>query len=152
MSFLLDLFLWFLLWLISFGVFFLLRRKGVTYIRWYGLTAFLFLLFTILAVVIFNYPFQELVNQLTSLSLLILVFFYGLTIFAYRRSHQKLQKPELLIKNYPDQYFIKGNYRYLFSKSFDILFQQTMVVIAIFFLSNAGFSLQFIIIYFILLF
>ncbi|MDO8556328.1 MAG: hypothetical protein Q7R96_04105 [Nanoarchaeota archaeon] len=144
--------IWLLLWIIVFGIFFVMKLngKGVTYVHNYGLTVIFFILSTILAINIFDFPFEKI--AITPLAISSLIALYILSLSTYSLAKKLLKPPQTLLKKYPDHYWITLDYRYLISKSFEILFQQTMIIIGVWMLYNAGFSLLKTITYFFIIF
>jgi hypothetical protein len=140
---------WILFWLVVFGLFFVLMKNGITYTKRYGITIGFFVLSTLLAILIFGVPNT---GRIDPLSLVVPVMVYLLAIVLYDVSRKKLQKPRFLLSQYPTQEFLKMDYRYLFSKTFDLLFQQTMIVIGVFLLRDAGFPTSLIMFWFFALF
>ncbi|HLC98316.1 MAG TPA: hypothetical protein VJC21_06075 [Candidatus Nanoarchaeia archaeon] len=88
----------------------------------------------------------------TSIPFVVLVLVYLVTSLAYAFSHKYIQSPSRLIERYPQQFFIQMDYRYLVSKSFDILFQQMMILMLVLWLSQQGFSLSMTMLFSLLLF
>ncbi len=152
MSAVLDIGIWIGLWVVTFGTFALLRKKGISYNKNYGWTILYFLIFTTISCLYFKDILVDVTAKFTIVPLIILVFIYILTVVIYYFSHKYLKKPAKLIEKYSDQHFIKMDYKYLFSKLFDILFQQVMITVLVLWLSKEFFSMTQIIIYFILLF
>lgn len=152
MSAVLDIGIWVGLWIITFGVFALLRKKGMTYNKKYGWTILYFLSFSIVGGLFFRDILVEITAEFTIIPFIILFFVYIFTVIAYFLSHKHLKKPTKSMEKYHDQHFIKMDYKYLASKSFDIFFQQVMILILILWLSKETFSMIEIIVYFVLLF
>jgi len=152
MSAVLDIGVWILLWVVTFGIFSLLRKRGVTYHKNYVWTIFYFLVFTIVSGLYFKDILVDITAEFTIVPIIILLVVYTMTLIAYYFSHKYLKKPTKLIEKYHDQHFIKMDYKYMVSKTFDIFFQQIMVLILVLGLSRQNFSMTEIILYFILLF
>ena len=152
MNQLIDILVWVLLWITTYGLLYFITKTGITYNKRYGRLILFFLFFTFLTSLYFGDILLGVDGKLTLTPILILILVYILTIFVYSISHKYLQPPTRLIEKYPHQYFIKMDYRYIISKSFDILFQQVMIVIMVMWLSQQNHSLSEIILYFVLLF
>jgi hypothetical protein len=74
------------------------------------------------------------------------------SIIIYYFAQKNLKKDKKIINKYRNVDFIKIDFRFLFSKIFEIFFQQLMVFILIKILNNLGFNLTIIILVFIFLF
>ena len=147
-----DILVWALLWVITFGTFYFMTKRGVTFNKRYGLLILFFLFFSFLAVLYFKDILVNLKGKFTLVPLLIFVFIYITTIVLYRFSHQRLQRPTSFIERYPHQHIIKMDYSYLVSMPFHVLFQQIMVWIMVLWLSKQNYSLFEIIAYSMLIF
>jgi len=152
MALVINLLVWIFLWIFAFGAFFLLRKKGVNYIRFYVVTSLLFLMFTFVSIFLFRNILFPVLKEFTIIPFTFLVLMFIIAILVYHFFNKHVKKPELLMKSNPDQYFLLMDYKYLFSKSFDILFQQTQILILVMLLFNSGFSLVKIVIIFSVLF
>lgn len=152
MSALTDLIVWVLLWVITFGLLYFITKRGVTYNKRYGWLILFFLFFTFIAGSYFRDTLIKVDGKFTFVPILVFVLVYMITICVYYLSHKYLQRPTQLIEKYHHQHFIKMDFRYLVSKSFDILFQQVMIVVMVMWLSQQNYSLRDIILYFLLLF
>ncbi len=142
MAIVLDIVVWILLWIIPFGLLSFITKKGITYNKNYGWLVIFFLFFTLLAGVYFRDLLKMVDGTFTSIPFVVLVLVYLVTSLAYAFSHKYIQSPSRLIERYPQQFFIQMDYRYLVSKSFDILFQQMMILMLVLWLSQQGFSLS----------
>jgi len=152
MTSMINFLVWIFLWIIPFGAFFLLRKKGINYIRFYGITTLLFLMFTFVSVVFFRNILFPIFKVFTIIPFVFLVLLFIIIILVYHFFNKHVKKPLNLMKSNPDQYFLLMNYKYLFSKSFDILFQQVQILVLVLLLFNSGFSLVKIVIIFSALF
>ncbi len=147
-----DILVWILLWVVTFGTIYFLNKKGVTYIKLYGLFVSIFMFFTLISLFYFKDVFLNMNLSLHFLPLFFLSLMYALTITLYYLFPMYIPRPSSLITQYHSQYFLRMDFRYLFSKSFDLLFQQTMIVIMVLWLSQHNYQLSQIILYFLLLF
>ena len=152
MSVIIDLVVWVLLWIITFGIFYFMTKRGVTFNKRYGLLILFFLFFSFLAVLYFRDILVNLKGNFTLIPLLIFALVYMITIALYHFSHQRLQRPTSVIERYPHQHIIKMDYSYLVSMPFHVLFQQIMVWIMILWLSKQNYSLFEIIFYSMIIF
>ncbi len=139
--FLTDLIYWIIFWLLGWGIFFLLWKKYLHYILHPFLVALHFLLFTILSIILFKKELIPLVDGFTIVPFALLFLVIMITIGVYFLSHSYLTRPTKLIEKYPREFFLAMDYRYMFSKSFEILFQQVMVVILVLLLWEEGLNI-----------
>ncbi len=147
-----DMLVWVVLWVIMFGLVALIPKRGITYTKRYGWLILFFLFFTFLAGWYFKETLAKVDGRLSLVPIAVLILVYLTTIMVYYLSRQHLVRPTQLIDQHSHQYFIKMDYRYLISKSFDILFQQVMIMIMVTLLSQQNYSLLQIMLYFVLLF
>ena len=73
----------------------------------------------------------RLTTQLTPTPFIVLILVYVVTVALYRVARVSFTRPEQLIERNPYELFLTLDYRYLFSKSFELLFQQIMIVVLI---------------------
>ncbi|MCX7921897.1 MAG: hypothetical protein N3B21_07800 [Clostridia bacterium] len=147
-----DVILVILLFTVVFGVFNLyLKKKGIDYVNLYGVTAVYFLVFTIVGFCMFYRYIITLVANFSIFSLWPLAVFFILNILVYYLANRFIQKPMDVIMKYKED-FLKIDYRYMFSKSFEILFQQLIVAIVAAVLRNMGFDTYKIVLAFAILF
>lgn len=99
-----------------------------------------FLFWSTVLFLVFEPWLAGLVSDFNVVPIIVLALLFLISWFTYYLLKHKLKPPKKLIKRYPKERFLTLSYRYLFSKSFDILFQQMAVVIAIIMLSKAGIS------------
>lgn len=148
----LDISVWILLWLVGFGLFNFLRKRGMTYTAKPTLVVLYFLASTGMVILYFYEKVFSASSFFSLTAMSVLLVMYAAAFLTYYFSHKYLQKPTQLIEKYNDQYFIKMDYRYLISKSFDILFQQTLIFILVILLSEQGIDLSKIVLVFVLVF
>src|SRR3989344_8051832 len=94
---------WIAFWIIVFGIFFLLLKRGITYTKRYGITIGLFLLSTFFTLAFFDLNIWR-EADISFLSVLVVVPIYLLTVLLYWRS-RRWKKP-MLLKKYPWQGFL----------------------------------------------
>ena len=138
MTSMINFLVWIFLWIIPFGAFFLLRKKGINYIRFYGITTLLFLMFTFVSVVFFRNILFPIFKVFTIIPFVFLVLLFIIIILVYHFFNKHVKKPLNLMKSNPDQYFLLMNYKYLFSKSFDIIFSALFGLVHVFNIPLAG--------------
>ena len=141
MTLYLEILLWAVLWLIGFGIFFYLNKKGITYTSFYFATAGYFLITTLLLILPFKNLLLPVLQGFTLTPLVLLGLAFIVEILVYFLAHKFLKKPVRFIREHPSQYFLKMDYRYLFSKSFEILFQQMLIILFVLILNEYSFRL-----------
>lgn len=152
MGVIMDVAVWVLLWAVTFGLFYFISRRGISFNKRYGLLVLFFLFFSSLAIVYFKDILVNAIGKFTLIPFIVLVFVYVITAFLYYFSNNYIKRPTLLLEKYPNQHIIKMEYSYLISKPFHLLFQQIMVLIFVMGLSEQGYTLFEIISYFIIIF
>lgn len=105
-----------------------------------------FVYFIVMAgVLAFLFPYEAVRLYVPGSSLTLLFFLFMLFVvypWAYGRLKAHHQTPTRLAKAYPDQQFLLIDTRYLFSKTGDVIFQQTAVGILLLILDEAGVPLS----------
>ena len=129
---------WFSLWLSVWGVFIFLLKRGVNYIQTFRLVVGYFLCFSFLAAYIYKpflFPFfAHLPLKILPFSLLLLFYLLAFIIYAVGK---KIFDKEILEENKQQwMFFATFDNRFLLSKSFDILFQQILLLSLVLFLQN----------------
>ena len=136
-----KLILWLVIWFSVWAVFYFISSGKMNYVEKYKLTAVFFLLVSILIVIFFykdlylliklNFPFAPLV------SLVILFIFNS---FAYRYVDKFFPDYKKAFEADGTLYFAKFDNKYLFSKSFEIFYQQIMIALLSIWLAESGLS------------
>lgn len=146
-----DFFLLFVLWYIGWAGVFLFTNKLDYLERPLSVTIY-FLSLSLIALYLFSDVIGVLYEKITFFSLLILFCFLFFNFLTYFLSNKFLKRPYKLIEQYPKVLVIKMDYRYLVSKSFDILYQQIIIIILILLLAKSGLGILQITIVFSILF
>ena len=145
--------LWILLWAIGFGIFFFyLNKRRITYTENYITTSVYFLFLALAATLLFKEELKLLFAPFEVMPFALLIVTFILNGLAYYAANKFLTKPTLATRRNSTQYFFRRDFRYLVSKSFEILFQQVLIAVLILMLKEQGFSLDQIILIFSLLF
>lgn len=126
-----DVLFWLLLWVAGWGVYGLMLRRGINYVKRFPITCLYFLTLSVLIVILFRTTLARVSTQFTVTPFIVLGFVYAVTITIYRTARLRLTKPERLIERNPYEQFLTLDYRYLISKSFELLFQQIMIVLLV---------------------
>ncbi|MEZ4413898.1 MAG: hypothetical protein R2910_12995 [Gemmatimonadales bacterium] len=130
-----------LLWLAGWGVSFGLIRHRVTYLTHPLLTSCSFLLFALLVVTRFRPWLEPLGQTVTASSVTVVLAAVALTVAVYALAPRWLPKPDDLIARHPEEFYLPMQYRYLVPKSFEILFQQLIIVVLTLRLAATGLPL-----------
>jgi len=148
-----NLIIWILLWSLGWFGFFLLNKKEIDYINKFYISIVYFFSLSIFIVAIYWKEFAKLIDiEFSIVPFLFIPLLIIVNILAYNYMRNNLKKPNQLIKENPQAFFLKLDNKYLASKSFEILFQQILIVLLIIWLSKLGFSIMGIIISFAILF
>lgn len=129
--FLIDVFVWLLLWLAGWGLYGLMLRRQVNYVQRFPITAVYFLTLSVLVTILFRGTFAQIATDFDFTPFIALALAYIATIALYYLSHKYLNEPKRLMSMNPNEFFLTLDYRYLTSKSFELLFQQVMIVLLI---------------------
>ena len=140
------------LWLAGWGVAFWLIRKGITYVENYLITSLAFLSFSALLVVSFGRRYEPLTRNPTALPFLVLLLAVVVTIALYAVCPRYFKRPDALIAKHPEEFYLRMDYRYLVSKSFEVLFQQLVIVALTLLLAATGLTRTGIVLAFLVLF
>ncbi len=129
--FAIDVFVWLLLWVAGWGVYGLMLRRGIDYVKRFPITCVYFLALSVLIAILFKTTLARVTATFSATPFVVLALVYVATIVLYRVAHVRLTRPDRLIERNPYELFLTLDYRYLFSKSFELLFQQMMIVLLI---------------------
>jgi hypothetical protein len=139
-------------WLAGWGVAFWLIKRGITYVERYLVTSFVFLSFSALLIVLFRRRFETLTGTPTALPFLLLFLVVMITLGLYAVCPRYFSRPDALIARHPEEFYLRLDYRYLVSKSFEVLFQQLVIVVLTLLLAATGLSMMGIVLAFLVLF
>lgn len=128
---------WIAIWILGWIGFLVLNKKGIDYIKKYYLTSLYFLFMSLLPVIIFWEDFSSYNFQWEFLPILLIASTFILNILMYNYIRKNYKKPEKLIKQNPLNFFLRLENKYLVSKSFNILFQQVMILILVILLKQS---------------
>ena len=79
-------------------------------------------------------------SEITAAPLVTLALAVALTLAGYALIPRFLQRPDALITRHPEEFYLRMDYRYLVPKSFEVLFQQLVIVVLTLLLSETGLS------------
>jgi hypothetical protein len=129
--------IWFLVWL----TYYFLSNKKMNYVKQYPLTAGFFFLVSFALVTVFSKDLYFLIKpgfQILPFLFLILLFIFNAVAYRYIGSVFPQYKKAFELDG--TLYFAKFDNKYLFSKSFEILYQQIMIALLVIWLISSGFS------------
>jgi hypothetical protein len=123
---------WFAIWLAVWRVFYgPMAERRVNYVDRFLWTCVYFLLVSVVTVLLFKDVLAPFAGELTADPFVVLAVTFALQIVLYRLAVRHLRRPGKLIESNPREMFLRLDYRYLVSKSFEVLFQQIMIVLLV---------------------
>jgi len=120
--------IWFVVWRVFYGP---LARRRINYIDRFQWTAVYFLAVSVSIFLLFRDMLAPLARNPVAAPFVVLAVTSLMQILLYRLALRNLQRPTELIEDNPREMFLALDYRYLFSKAFEVLFQQIMIVLLI---------------------
>jgi len=145
--------IWFFMWLLFWGgYYFVLAKREINYIQNYIITSGYFLLASCIIVFIFQDYFIPIVRDFSLLPFTVLGAVFLLHIGIYYFFSKYFNVPKNIIKRYPEVQLLTMDYRYIVSRSFNILFQQTLIVLLAWILVVGGLDTNGIVLMFVILF
>lgn len=139
-------------WLVGWGVAFWLIRRGVDYIGNPVAISSVFMACSALLVAVFRRRLESLASNPTALPFLVLLVVVATAIGLYALCPRYFRRPDGLIERHPEEFYLRMDPRYLVSKSFEVLFQQMVIVLLTLLLASAGLTMPAIVLTFLLLF
>lgn len=143
---------WLAIFVTGWTVWIVLLRNGIHYINRFIFTSFYFLGFSVITAVTFRDLLQSIVVNFSSVLLVPVVAVVALFFFTYFLSRRFLKKPEKAMAEQPEDFNLPMDYRYIISKHFEILFQQTTILVLVLLLQKTGLTLAGIVVCFVVLF
>jgi len=141
-------FLWFLIWGGAYG----LEKIGIDYFKRYYFVSAYFLAVSIGLMFIFYNDLFPLVNfSLAIIPFILIPVTFIINVLAYAVI-RRLPRPIKFLDKYSKVAFIKHDYRFLASKSFEILYQQILIALLAIWLYDLGLPLYQIVILFAIIF
>lgn len=140
--------LWFLIiQSIGWGGFSFLRSHGVNYIDNYLITTIYFINLNLLCIYLFRDILKEKWPKPSKLQIALFLIFFIILSFVYYICENNSNLPNLL-KKFPEISLINFNFRYILTKSLEILFQQITIIFLILLMHRNKVSLKNITIFF----
>ena len=131
---------WVAVWVGLGGGFVLLVRRSWDYIQGWHVTSAYFLVGAALAVALFRAPLHSVVTAFEPFDVSWILVGLGIQLLVVWFARRNGRPPAKRIDDAPHVYWLRGDPRYAVSKTFEILFQQTMLVALVHILAQAGFS------------
>lgn len=128
------------------------EETGANYIKNYILASTYYFFWSFLLIRAFPGKVEKLVKDFDLIPLAIFLAFFLFFLLVYKFLPRWFKKPEKLIKAHPNELFLLLDYRFFAAKSFDILFQQTGIVLMAVMLFEMWFSLPAITVFLAILF
>ncbi|MEJ2721945.1 MAG: hypothetical protein P8181_12530 [bacterium] len=123
---------WLAIWIIAWrGFYGPMAGRRINYIDGFPVTCVYFLLWSVLVFLLFRDTFARIAYEITPVPFLVLAVVFAVQALLYRLGARRMERPDALIRNNPREMFLRLDYRYLVSKSFEVMFQQVMVVLLI---------------------
>lgn len=144
--------IWILFWFIGWGGWYLIPKNRRNYIKNYVIVSIYFCGVSLILIYAFRNNLENLTKNLSIFPLIILIVFFIINFLAFFLSNKYIRKPIELVEKYSTVHFLSMDYRYLLSKSFEIFFQQILVISLIVILHNQGLGIIWITIIFTFLF
>ena len=138
--------------IIGWGVWFALMKRKVNNVTHCCFSSVYFLSLSSLVCIAYWDRLRDVFLGISTGALWMLFGLFVFNVLVYEFSRRFLKRPDTLIRENPEDLNLLMDYRYMFSKSFDILFQQLFITVLLLLLISAGLSLPGIIIIFIVLF
>ena len=151
-SSLIYLVIWIFCWFFGWGGWYFLPRTKRDYIDNYVVVSVYFFIVSLIILFIFQNILTPLQKSVSLIPLGILIFFFVINFLAYFFSNRFLKKPIEFLKKYSNLSYLRLDYRYLISKSFEIFFQQILIISLVFMLNNLGLNIAYITVIFAFLF
>jgi hypothetical protein len=144
--------IWVLCWFVGWGALYHIPENKRNYTRNFLTISIYFLVVSFIVIYLFKDIIYSLANKISFVPIFILGFFFVINFLTYFFSNKFLKKPVQLLEKYSEISYLDLDYRYLISKSFEIFFQQILIVALVFLLHEQGFDIYWITFIFALLF
>jgi hypothetical protein len=144
--------IWILSWFIGWGALYHIPENKRNYTRNFITISIYFSIVSFIVIYLFKDIIYPLAGRISYIPLFILAFFFLINFLTYFFSNKFLKKPIHILEKYSDISYLDLDYRYLVSKSFEIFFQQILIVALVFLLNEQGINLYWITLIFAILF
>lgn len=144
--------IWLFMWFFGWAGWYLIPKNKRDYIKNYLIVSFYFLIVSLIMIYIFRDSLDSLVKNLSFFPIIIVLVFSLINFLAFFLTNKYILKPIEFIEKYSKVHFLHMDYRYLLSKSFEIFFQQILIISLVFILNTNGFNIFWITFIFMCLF
>lgn len=138
----LNLFVWISIWFLTLGAFYVFFvRRGINYTDGFLLTSFYFLATSGGVFLLFRNYFFDFIEQINQASLVVLGGFFVVNVLIHWLVNRFKQIPLAVKKLTSDNHsltFLEMDYRQILSRSVEIFFQQTMILLLVSWLLGQG--------------
>ncbi|OIO40744.1 hypothetical protein COU56_05105 [Candidatus Pacearchaeota archaeon CG10_big_fil_rev_8_21_14_0_10_31_9] len=143
---------WLLFWFIGWGGIYALPKMITDYRKNYFFVSAYFLFLSFLMAYYYKDIIYEIYKNISLFSIFLITILFAFNFLSYGLANKYLRKPTDTLLKHADIHFLHLDKRYLISKSFDILYQQILIIVLVFLLKNQGLNLIWISILFALIF
>jgi len=143
---------WVLFWTLGWLGIHFLPKERTNYEKNYIFVSVYFLIISVIMIFYYKDIIYEIYKYLNFFSFFLIVGFFVFNLLSYRFANKYLIRPAEKLLKYADIYYLHFDKRYIISKSFDILFQQILIIVLVFLLRNNGLNLLWISILFAIMF
>jgi len=132
---------WFLFWILGWLGFYVLPKNKQSYTKNFISVSAYFISASVFIVYYYKDILVNIYKALTIFQLILVLIFLSFIFLTYFISNKFLKKPIEFIEKYSTAPFLELDYRYIFSKSFEILYQQLLIIALAYLLYDAGLNL-----------
>lgn len=143
--------LWILFWIAFKAVYYLLAQKELNYLTHYQAASLYFFSASCLVIFVFYSQIMPFIKNFSLTPFLLLILFFLVNVLSYKTAKIIFTK-QLNNFKHPNIYFARMSYRYMLAKSFEILFQQLLIIALVSFLLELRVSFNLMVLLFALLF
>jgi len=137
-----DIAIWLFLWLIIWGGFLLMRNKGVNCIdNSLGLSLY-FAASSVIVIVLYRKHFHPFLSKFTWVPFIVLALVFAVTIGLFMTAHTYLERPNSLLEKYPTEDAVRLNYSCLVPLTFEIVFQQSLIILLVGYFVELGIPIK----------
>ena len=143
---------WILFWVLGWVGFYILPKNKQSYTKNFISVSAYFIVISIFIAYYYKYILINIYNALTIFQIILIAFFLSIIFLTYFVSNKLLIKPVEFIEKYSTAPFLELDYRYIVSKSFEIFYQQLLIIALVYSLDEVGLNLTMITLVFAVMF
>ena len=143
---------WILFWVLGWVGFYILPKNKQSYTKNFISVSAYFIVISIFIAYYYKYILINIYNALTIFQIILIIFFLSIIFLTYFVSNKLLIKPVEFIEKYSTAPFLELDYRYIVSKSFEIFYQQLLIIALVYSLDEVGLNLTMITLVFAVMF